>query len=148
MNNLEWKPNIRSVDGKEQILCEWRHKWVRLTPEEWVRQNVLHRLVEDAGYPMTLIAVEHPIQVAQTSKRCDAVVMDGQLLPVCIVEFKADDVSLTQKVFDQVAVYNRAVRVRYFIISNGITTYACKLNNKSYDFLETLPSYTQLCQKE
>ena len=145
---MNWQPNIRTTGGKRQIFCDWRHKWVRLTPEEWVRQNVLHLLVEDMGYPKTLIAVEHPIQVAKVSKRCDAVVMNRQLQPVCIIEFKAETVNLTQQVFDQVAVYNRAVNVRYFIISNGTTTFACRLNDKSYDFLEKIPSYTQLCQNE
>ena len=47
----------RIFNGKEQIFCEWRHRWVRLTPEEWVRQQLLHRLVE-LEYPASLIAVE------------------------------------------------------------------------------------------
>ena len=41
----------RLYNGKEQIFCAWRHRWVRLTPEEWVRQQLLHRMVEQLGYP-------------------------------------------------------------------------------------------------
>ena len=63
----------RIFNGKEQIFCEWRHRWVRLTPEEWVRQQLLHRMVE-MGYPASLIAVETAITLGQAKKRCDAVV--------------------------------------------------------------------------
>ncbi|MBQ2170389.1 MAG: type I restriction enzyme HsdR N-terminal domain-containing protein, partial [Paludibacteraceae bacterium] len=66
----------RVFNSKEQIFCEWRHRWVRLTPEEWVRQQLLHRLVEQLGFPASLIAVEQAITVGTTKKRCDAVVYD------------------------------------------------------------------------
>ena len=73
-------------NNKEQIFCEWRHRWVRLTPEEWVRQQLLHRLVEQLGYPASLIAVEQAIQVGEAQKRCDAVVYDRQMMPQMIRE--------------------------------------------------------------
>ena len=63
----------RLYNGKEQIFCDWRHRWVRLTPEEWVRQQLLHRMVEQLGYPASLIAVEVAITVGEVHKRCDAV---------------------------------------------------------------------------
>ena len=53
--------------NKEQIFCEWRKRWVRLTPEEWVRQQLLHRLVEQLGYPASLIAVEVPLEKLSTA---------------------------------------------------------------------------------
>ena len=57
----------RVFNGKEQIFCELRHRWVRLTPEEWVRQQLLHRLVEQLHYPASLIAVEVPLQLPITN---------------------------------------------------------------------------------
>ena len=57
----------RIYNGKEQIFCEWRHRWVRLTPEEWVRQQLLHRLVEQLDYPASLIAVEQAINVGDNT---------------------------------------------------------------------------------
>ena len=144
---MQWQPRIRNHQLKEQIFCDWRRKWVRLTPEEWVRQHLLHSLVEDYHYPFALIAVEHPITVAELCKRCDAGVMSKQLQPLCIIELKAETVTLTQKVFDQVAVYNSRLGVDYFIISNGRETFACRLRQQDYEFLENIPSYQQLCQK-
>lgn len=144
---MEYQPNIRKQNGKDYIFCAWRRKFVRLTPEEWVRQQFLHALVEQLHYPATLIAVEAQIDVAGTDKRCDAVVYDHQLQPVCIIEFKAPTVALTQMVFDQVAVYNHRLGVQYFILSNGKQHIACTIDNNRYQMLETIPSYQTLCQK-
>lgn len=79
----------RIQNNKEQIFCEWRHRWVRLTPEEWVRQQLLHRLVE-LEYPASLIAVETAITVGQAKKRCDAVVYNRFMAPIMLIECKAE----------------------------------------------------------
>lgn len=139
-----WQPNIKTINHKEHIFCDWRQKFVRLTPEEWVRQHLLHYLVEDMQYPKARIAVEHQIEVGQTAKRCDAVVIGNTLQPLCIIELKAEDVALTQKVFDQVSVYNRQLNVQYLIISNGNTTYVCQINENGYTFLKNIPTYNEL----
>ena len=137
---------IRNNDGKEQILCPFRRKWVRLTPEEQVRQVFLHRLVAEHAYPLSHIAVEHPIQVGDMGKRCDAVVLDDRLQPRCIIEFKAPNVTLTEKTFDQIAVYNRRLGVPYLIISNGCQTIVCYVHtNHTLEFLSVIPPYNSLC---
>ena len=141
---MTYQPNIKTIRGKEQIFCDWRRKFVRLTPEEWVRQHILHFLVEEMCYPQARIAVEHPIEVGETKKRCDAVIVDEQLKPLCIIEFKAETVALTQKVFDQVAVYNRKLSVPYLIVSNGKSTFVCKVLARGYEFLQDIPRYEQL----
>ncbi len=141
---MPYTPNIKTIDGKQQIFCDWRRKFVRLTPEEWVRQQVLHALVEEFGYPLTRIAVEMAIQVGERKKRCDAVVYDAQLQPVCLIEFKAETVALTQQVFDQAAVYNRELNVGCFLISNGKQTFVCRVTDTGYEFLTEIPAYERL----
>ncbi|MBO7456672.1 MAG: type I restriction enzyme HsdR N-terminal domain-containing protein [Paludibacteraceae bacterium] len=112
----------RVSNNKEQILCEWRHRWVRLTPEEWVRQQLLHRLVEQYGYPASLIAVEKAITVGEAKKRCDAVVYDRAMQPLVLIECKAETVPLTQKTLDQAITYNRKLHVPYLLLCNGVQT--------------------------
>jgi len=109
----------RIENGKEQILCPWRKKWVRLTPEEWVRQQLLHRMVEQLGYPTSLIGVEVSIEVGETHKRCDAVVYDRFMNPMILIECKSEKVILTQRTLDQAIVYNRRLEVPYLILHNG-----------------------------
>lgn len=105
---------------------------------------MLHLLVDDYHYPKSAIAIEQAISLGQLSKRCDAVVYDKSLKPLCIIEFKAQTVELTQKVFDQIAVYNIKLNVNYLIVSNGQTTYSCYVNDKQVSFLNSLPTYEQL----
>ncbi|MBQ0076206.1 MAG: type I restriction enzyme HsdR N-terminal domain-containing protein [Bacteroidales bacterium] len=133
--------NVKQIRGKDYILCGWRHKYVRLTPEEWVRQQVLHQLVTDLGYPASGIAVE--VQLT-TKRRADAVVYKPDLTPVMLIEFKAETVELSQKTLDQIAVYNRQYKVPYLLLSNGRQIVMAKVDEQQIIFLENIPEWTQL----
>ena len=134
----------RLHNNKEQIFCDWRRCWVRLTPEEWVRQQLLHRLVEQLGYPVSLIAVEAPIKVGEVQKRCDALVYKGDMQPLMLIECKAEYVALTQKTLDQAATYNRKLHVPYLLLHNGPQTIVCRVQNKHLEFADTIPTYNEL----
>ena len=133
-----------AMDNKQQILCAWRRKYVRFTPEEYVRQSILHALEDNFGYPHGLIGVEVPIEVAGLKKRCDAIVYNQQMQPLMLIEFKADTVQLTQQVFDQAAIYNRHLHVPYLMLSNGKQTIIAKVLDNEYQFLEQIPTYDTL----
>ena len=132
------------MDNKQQILCAWRRKYVRFTPEEYVRQSILHALEDNFGYPHGLIGVEVPIEVAGLKKRCDAIVYNQQMQPLMLIEFKADTVQLTQQLFDQAAIYNRHLHVPYLMLSNGKQTIIAKVLDNEYQFLEQIPTYDTL----
>lgn len=137
----------RVFNNKEQIFCEWRKRWVRLTPEEWVRQNLLHRLVEQLSYPASLIGVEVSIRVGQVQKRCDAVVYSQSMQPIMLIECKAETVPLTQKTLDQALTYNRRLNVPYLLLYNGIQTITVFIDGKDHQ-LTGLPRYTDLLRGE
>lgn len=63
-----------------------------------------------------------------------------------IIEYKAPDVRLTQKVFDQISTYNLLLHVDYLVISNGLQTYACRMDydNQKYVFIREIPDYENL----
>lgn len=129
----------RLINCKDYVFCEWRKRFVRLTPEEYVRQLFLERLVTDYGYPRERIAVEVPL----TDKRADAIVYDIHLNPLMIIEFKAETVPLTQKTLDQAAVYNRQLHVPYLILHNGPTTLVAHIESE-ITFLNTIPKWIEL----
>ena len=135
----------RIINNKEQIFCEWRHRWVRLTPEEWVRQQLLHRLVEQLDYPASLIAVEQAINVGEAKKRCDAVVYDRQMNPLMVIECKAETVPLTQKTLDQAITYNRKLNVPFLMLHNGVQTICIHGTNH---YTSGFPRYTDLLRCE
>src|ERR1700742_4770526 len=109
------KYNFRVEDreGGRFIFDDARKKWVSLTPEEWVRQHVLHYLIQDKGYPKSLIAVERGIELNGLQKRFDLVVFDNKGQPNIIIECKAPEEKLNEKVFEQIARYNLSLRVNY-----------------------------------
>jgi len=131
----------RINQNKEQIFCEWRHRWVRLTPEEWVRQQLLHRLVEQLNYPSSLIAVEQAITVGAAKKRCDAVVYDNTMQPLVLIECKAETVPLTQKTLDQAVTYNRQLNVPWLILHNGIQSIVVHLLGEQIETSALIPPY-------
>ena len=135
----------RVYNGKEQIFCEWRHRWVRLTPEEWIRQQLLHRMVNEGAYPASLIAVEQAITVGEVRKRCDAVVYDSAMQPLMLIECKAETVPLTQKTLDQAIVYNRKLNVPYLLLCNGAQTIFVNGNDI---YPSGLPRYADLLRCE
>ena len=135
----------RIINNKEQIFCEWRHRWVRLTPEEWVRQQLLHRMVSEWDYPASLIAVEQAITVGEVHKRCDAVVYDSAMQPLMLIECKAETVPLTQKTLDQAIVYNRKLNVPYLLLCNGAQTIFVNGNDI---YTSGFPRYTDLLRCE
>lgn len=122
----------------DNIFCDWRRKYVRLTPEEGVRQRTLHYLVSSCGYPMACIGVE--IQLT-TGLRADAVVYNQQLQPWMIIEFKAPTVALSQHTLDQIAVYNRELNVPYLMLCNGTNTLIARVDASSLTFLDAVPVY-------
>ena len=136
----------RVHNGKEQIFCEWRHRWVRLTPEEWVRQQLLHRLVEQLNYPASLIAVETAIRIGEAAKRCDAVVYDRQMNPLVLIECKAETVALTQKTLDQAITYNRKLQVPYLLLHNGPQTIFVQQKGEELNYITAIPSFSELKQ--
>ena len=146
LNLPPYQIRVREVNGRKQIFDVLRRKYIALTPEEWVRQHFIHYLIEHKSYPATLLANEVPLQVGEKKVRADSVLYDNQLRPRMIIEYKAPTIPLTQKVFEQISVYNLLLHVDYLIVSNGLDTYICKMDykNQTYAFLETIPDYQNI----
>jgi len=123
-----------------------RRKYVALTPEEWVRQHLLHFLVNERKFPQSLLGVEKKLLVNRLSKRTDLVVYSTTLQPILIAECKAPQVPLTQQVFDQAARYNSTLGVFHFIITNGLEIRSCEIDHQSkiYRFLPDVPFYDEI----
>lgn len=131
----------RNLEGKPTLLCAIRRKRVAWTPEEMVRQCVLLFLMEDAGYPSALLAVEKKVAVNGMPKRFDILAYDRSGNPFLLVECKADFVPIAQHVFDQAARYNRYLNAPYMLITNGLEAYCCEVDmlGERYVFLLEVP---------
>jgi len=135
--------------GKAVVYDPIRQKYVRCTPEEWVRQHFLQYLIQELGVPGGLIAVEHGVQVHGQPQRADIVVHDRQASPLLLVECKAPGAAIQQSAFDQGARYNVALGAPYLVVTNGQEHYACAIDfeARSYAFLDDLPPYAALLER-
>ncbi|MCL1867353.1 MAG: type I restriction enzyme HsdR N-terminal domain-containing protein [Paludibacter sp.] len=134
---------VKKEKSRLQIFDSQRKKYVALTPEEWVRQNFIRFLIEEKHFPPARIAVEYTIKTNDSEHRCDAVVFGKNGKPQIIVEFKAPQITINQTIFDQIAVYNYHLKVDYFMLSNGLQHYFCRVDteNLQYEFLSEIPDY-------
>jgi len=138
--------DIREVEGKRNILDPLRRKYVRLTPEEWVRQNLVQYLIVDLGYPRGLTSIEKGIDLHGKPFRADVIVHDRHGQAVLMAECKKPSVRISQDTFDQIAVYNRVVQARCLLVSNGLDhyCYAIDRDKEEYRFLDRVPRYEEL----
>lgn len=146
LNLPPFEPKISEQTGKITIWDPIRKMWTALTPEENVRQAFLSYLVNHKGYPASHIANEQSIELNGMSRRCDSVIYDKSGTPKVIVEYKAPTVTISQKVFDQIARYNLVLHVDYLIVSNGLKHYCVKMEYPTgkYVFLRDIPDYASL----
>lgn len=149
LNLPSFQAHLQGTQEHLRIFDILRRRYVALTPEEWVRQNFIHYLTEHLHYPTTLLANEVKLQIGKKTLRADSVLYDTQLRPRMIIEYKAPQVNITQKVFDQIMAYNMLLHVDYLVVSNGLTHFCCKIadNDKKYLFIDHIPTYEEILQK-
>ena len=130
---------LEKREGKEYIFDKIRKQWIVLTDEEWVRQNFIQYMVQEMKYPESLIAVEKEIQLGELKKRFDILVYNKEHQPWMLIECKAQDVTLDEKVFEQVLRYNISLPSSFLIITNGDYTFAWKKEGDSLIILDKIP---------
>ncbi|MAV42022.1 type I restriction enzyme HsdR N-terminal domain-containing protein [Flavobacteriaceae bacterium] len=131
---------IKNNGNGDYIFDEIRKKYIKLTKEEWVRQNCVKFLINEKNFPSVLINIEKTIKINKLSKRYDIVVYkpDGGIK--LLVECKSPEIKINQKTFDQIAVYNMNLKSEQLMVTNGLEHYYCEINyeNKCYTFLKDI----------
>ena len=149
INLPPYPTNVTRTQGRLLIFDILRRRYVRLTPEEWVRQHFIHYLTGHKGYPAALMGSEVTLTLNGMTRRCDAVLFGRDGHPRMLLEFKAPNIAVTQAVFTQICAYNQTMRVPWLIVSNGLNHYCCHIRtadegSQPYRFLTDIPSYDQL----
>lgn len=115
---------------REIVFDNVRKKNVTITPEERVRQFIIDYLI-GLSYPKSLFRVE---KQACNGLKCrpDVVVYDTCCNPFILVECKSSNVEITEDTIWQVMKYNRKLKAKYIVVTNGISTYCWKLSGGTY----------------
>ena len=132
--------SLRQRKGLSEVFDVVRKKWLQLTPEEWVRQNMIHFLFSKE-YPASLIAVEKEIKLGELSKRCDLVIYDRNTKPFMIIECKEMKVSLSEKALNQVLRYHITLPAKYLMITNGSYCFGFEKNGDQFIEINEFPVY-------
>ena len=119
-------PNVHPVvthGAEDTCQCLVRDKAVRATPEERVRQRVLHWLIHEKGWPKDNLRLEQSYRwvsdPARTRIRSDIELLgDGDHVLV-VVECKRYDVPLDERVDQQAIEYAVKARARWIWTTNG-----------------------------
>ncbi len=130
---------FKEENGKEMIFDFIRKQWLLLNEEEWVRQNFIQFLVQELKYPLELIAVEKEIQLGDLKKRFDILIYDRDHKPWMLIECKASEILLDEKVLHQVLRYNISMPANFLVITNGQFTYAWEKINSELKEIGQMP---------
>lgn len=141
LNFPDYKFKIFNQSDGNYIYDIIRKKPVKLTPEEFVRQHLIHYLVFDNDVPTGLIGVEKSLKIGNVQKRFDLVIFNRKSQALLLAECKAPNIEITDAAFDQAARYNINLQADYFIITNGLTHFFCQIDHsfKKYNFIDQFP---------
>ena len=146
LNFPQYEFRTKTEGGRMLIFDCVRKKYISLTPEEWVRQHLINYLSTAKGYPLALLSVEKPVRYTRQTKRSDLLVSDCNGRQLMLAECKAPKVSITNKVFEQIAIYNLKIHAPFLLITNGIEHYCMSAATESAPtiFLKEIPDYDNL----
>ncbi|MDE0979742.1 MAG: type I restriction enzyme HsdR N-terminal domain-containing protein [Flavobacteriales bacterium] len=133
---------LRTQGGLTEVQCLSRGKYVRLEPEEWVRQHWLSYLHRQLGYPIGVIAAEYPLILNGMKRRADIVCHDPNGKPLVMIECKRPAIKLNQAALDQVLRYNISLQIPCLIVSNGLRHHAYSWKNNQLEPLDQVPPYS------
>ncbi len=93
--------SVRKMNEQSQIFDRLRKRWVKLTPEEWVRQHMVSMMIEVLQFPSVYLSIEKEIQVGKLKKRFDLLIYDATHQPWMLIECKASSVTLNESTAEQ-----------------------------------------------
>lgn len=123
---------ITTREGKEYIYDIIRKKDVVLTPEEWVRQQIIHFLIDKKIYPAALFSIEKQLTIGTLRKRYDIVIYKKDT-PWLIVECKAENEKLNTHTVQQILAYNSQLKASYLALCNGREIKVYDVLNKNWE---------------
>lgn len=144
-------PKIYKRNGTDCFLDPYREKLIPATPEEYVRQRVAAWLEKKLSVPNRVIIVEQHLSHygIQRKGRADIVIhkdTDEGMLPIAVVECKANNVFISDTIIQQVIRYADAMECEYMLLSNGIDIFCYKYDEiqELYFELSDIPTYSDM----
>lgn len=121
------------MQGQKKLIFDIiRKKFIPLTPEEWVRQHVIHTCVYNYGLAPGLLAVEKEVRFGNLKKRFDVAALHNTGDALLLVECKAPEVKINTDTWFQSSVYQHSLNARFIWLTNGLEHYWAEWNDGVY----------------
>ena len=104
-----------------------RKKYVKIQPEELVRQSWIQYLIQEHDIALASMAVEKQFILNNLSRRFDLVSFKKGEAHT-LFEFKSFNKTIDNNTAYQAAQYNIELKVPYIVISNGVQHYAFNID--------------------
>ena len=141
LNLPPFEYNFKTEDSKIYIFDIIRKKYLLNTPEEWVRQHFVHFLINERNYSKNLIKLETGLRYGNRRKRTDIQVFNNNGELNTIIECKAPEINLNQKVINQILQYHKVLAAKILVISNGLEHVIISvLDGGKIEYLQDFPS--------
>ncbi len=144
---------------EKRIFCLGRKQWVAETPEELIRQELLHNLTLNLKFPAGGIVLETALSemphLSLTDKkipnrRADVVCYakgihkEYDLYPLLLIECKA--IKLTSRMLTQVVGYNHFIKAHFIALVNReeVRFGFYDRSENQYRFIPYIPTYEEL----
>lgn len=145
LNILNYTCKIRIINGKKFILDKVRNRFVAFTPEEWVRQYIIHFFSKNYKYPLNMMQVERTLSYENIQYRPDILIYENCNTPFILIECKAPNIELNIHTLEQISRYNTMLGAKILIITNGINIICWgKKNDFEYDHITRIPTYEEI----
>ena len=143
LNIPEQNIEIKIINSKNYIYDLIRKKHLVLTPEEWVRQNLVSYFINDLHYPKGLIKTESSLKYNNLKKRSDILIYNNDMTHYMIVECKSYKIKLNKSHLNQSEMYNKIYRGTYLMVSNGMEHIVCEYDweNETFKFRNSIPEF-------
>lgn len=145
-------PEIFIRNGRKCYLDPVRKRLIFVTPEETVRQQTIHYLIDKLHVPENMIRVEEHLSHygIRSKKRADIIIeryekADHTIRPLTLIECKAPGVLLGEKTAEQMFIYADLIGCDYAAMTDGreLFCYYYDKESESYKSLRDMPSYQE-----
>ncbi|MDZ4839729.1 MAG: type I restriction enzyme HsdR N-terminal domain-containing protein [Bacteroidota bacterium] len=132
---------LRSTGETKLIYDVIRKIWVKLTPEEFVRQHVIHFLMEIKKVPASYINIESSGNKLN-KQRTDIRIYNKLGGVWLVVECKSPTIEINNQTQIQATQYAHKYRADYMMLTNGVTIVYAHLNERLYTQLLDIPNFS------
>jgi len=142
-------PQIRFRGKEKQLWNPVLKKRYKDLPEERVRLALVDYLHLECGHSLNRLSFESPAGLPGEANRArtDLICYDEHFQPHLLVECKAPEIPLSEKVLHQIARYNQQIEAPFLLITNGSVDLYVDLRSGSPELMTDPPELAQPIQE-